>query len=248
MKPWEKPKSGKGWDKTRSDFNEYYTTYEQCEQVLGSLKKLGFLDKFKKICCPCDGDQSNIVKWLQNNTNAEIVHFNYLDCNSQKARQIMMRCGCVITNQPFAMKSWKPLFWFLHNSQIPYFIWGPLPTSRDEFRYHLDYIFSVKCNSEYLRPNGELVFVGITTFYTNFDVPYPDYEYEPAKEDQWYRGLPMYDKVRNVPKNYYGWFYAPFSILFYLKHYDINRERSGDRDHGKYVRLCVRRRKEDGDT
>ena len=65
-------------NKQKNSFNEFYTTYENADEILGALKEQGFLDDIKTICCPCDGAHSNIVKWLQNNTKAKIVYFDYL--------------------------------------------------------------------------------------------------------------------------------------------------------------------------
>lgn len=236
MKPWEISQT------KNSSFNEFYTTYEQCDTVLGEIKRLGFLDSFKTICCPCDGAHSNIVKWLQNNTKAKIVYFDYLDCNSSKARQMMLKCGCVITNPPYDRKIWIPFFMFLHESKIPYFIWGSMPSNTSKSTYNLDYLFYIKTDNCFERPDGKIAQVNLTCFYTNFDVPYPDYEYEPAEKAQFYKGIPLYDHARNVPKDYMGWFLAPFSMLKYLKHYDIDEKLSKEGGHGKYIRFCLRRK------
>ena len=230
---------------SRTDgFNEFYTTYEQCEEVLGYLKSLGLLNK-KSICCPCDGEHSNIVKWLKANTKAKIVYFDYLDCNSAKARQQMLKCGCVITNPPFDNNEWMPLFNFCKQYKLAYFLWG----SPHNFNYNLDYICVVPSHKlecwDYDLPKG-VVKPASTLFYTNFEVPYIDYDYSPAKSDQYYKGIPVYDYIKNVPKNYYDWMYVPITFTRYIKHYEIDVNRTKDSPTGKYIRICIRRKNKHG--
>jgi hypothetical protein len=232
-------------NKQKNSFNEFYTTYENADEVLGALKEQGFLDDIKTICCPCDGAHSNIVKWLQNNTKAKIVYFDYLDVNSVRARKKMLQCGCVITNPPFSADISVPFLKFLKSNKIPYLIWGPLLMPINCF----DYLFTAKKKRGamarlFKRPDGSMTIVSNHVYYTNFDVDYPDYNYEPPKVEQFYDGIPFYDSYKNIPKDYYGWFYAPMSARFVIKHYDIDLKRSKKSISNRFCRLCMRRRKE----
>ena len=91
------------------NFNEFYTLYEEAEIVLRPI-----FDKFKdkRICCPCDSDDSNIVKWLKDN-GCDVINFSNLDVNSEEARTIMQECDFVITNPPFSLKIFIPFIKYL---------------------------------------------------------------------------------------------------------------------------------------
>lgn len=119
QKPWTRVSARSD----REDFNEYYTLYEQCDIQLRDI--IDLLRPFKTICCPCDSEKSNIVKWLQDNTEAEIIYFDDLDINSEEAREIMSSCDCVITNPPYESKHFIPFFLWLNDNNIEYYIWGP---------------------------------------------------------------------------------------------------------------------------
>lgn len=226
------------------DFNEFYTTYDQCELYFSHLKKTGQLDNIKSICCPCDGANSNIVKWLKANTKAKIVYFDYLDCNSQKARQQMLKCGCVITNPPFESKHWTPLFEFLRGAKLKYLIFGTfLQTGHLRHIKDFDCVYQSPYKEAYdfIRPDGTLSAVHIF-LYTNFNYPEDTYEYKPVEKVQYYRGIPVFDKVANVPKDYNDWFYAPLNILCFIRNRDYSYERTLATVPGKYVRVCIRRK------
>lgn len=51
--------------------DEFYTLYEECELIFRPIVK-DLMNK--KIHCPADSEDSNIVKWLKENTNS----LNYL--------------------------------------------------------------------------------------------------------------------------------------------------------------------------
>lgn len=222
-------------------FDEYYTPYDQVELFLGELRDSGQFKDIKSICCPCDGARSNIVKWLQKNTSAKIVFFDYLDCNSSKARQKMLQCGCVITNPPFSSSSFTHFFAFLLENNLKYFIWGPyLQNGHLRHFIRLDKVRDFSENFD--RPDGSQLGVH-GSVYSNFLLSKKDYSYEPAKTQQFFKGIPVFDFSKNVPKDYFGWMYVPQSFLTCLDSFDYDRVRSFKGVDGKYVRICVRRRK-----
>ena len=70
---------------------------------------------------------------------------------------------------------------------------------------------------EYNRPDGTKKRVAITSYYTTYKVPIYDYKYKPAKEEQYYNKIPVYDRVNNIPPNYMDWMYVPITSLHYLQ-------------------------------
>lgn len=125
----------KAWEKDRKDknFNEFYTLYEECELIFRPL--VDMLQNLH-IHCPCDDEDSNIVKWLKKNTNSYITFSGLpdVDMNSQEAKELMLEADMVITNPPFSMKHWRPFFIWLNDVYVneyhkDYFIFGPLPIS-----------------------------------------------------------------------------------------------------------------------
>ena len=75
----------KKWEKKlpsmQPNFNEFYTLYESCELIFRDL--IPIINEQTKpkndqltVCCPCDSEKSNIVKWLQTNTDWKITYFD----------------------------------------------------------------------------------------------------------------------------------------------------------------------------
>lgn len=190
-KQWEKCIDSK----TNPMFNEFYTTYEQAEAVLRPMLK--HFDG-KRVCCPCDGAESNIVKWLLENTNCDVTFFDYLDFNSEEARSIMNRCDVIITNPPFSMKHFKPFAHWLIDNKKDCLIWGPF-TSETKILNNLYTYTPRKCNIwKYAKPSGEFK-VARTAFYTTFKPEWRPNTCKVYAEDKLYRwiaetGITNYDK------------------------------------------------------
>ena len=231
MKAWEK-------DKNDPTFNEFYTLYEQAELVLGQLKE-HFMNK--RIVCPCDTEESNIVKWLRDNTNSEVIASS-IDVNSEEARELMLTADMIITNPPFSLKVFTPFLKWLYNSNKDYLIWGPLLicSGRSLGLYpYIKYIYMPTERNTYMydRPDG-LKKPASTVFYTSIDVPYLDYDYKPAKEQEFFEGIPVFNRTRNIPKDYYDWMWVPVTALQRIKYYEISKA-SGPNGH--FIRLLIRR-------
>ena len=79
-------------------FQEAYSTKEMCDEALTPLLK--YLQD-KKICCPCDSNESAIVKWLLENTNSGIINFCTKDITKKPAQDIMKKCDLIVTDPPF---------------------------------------------------------------------------------------------------------------------------------------------------
>ena len=233
MKPWEK-------NKNNPTFNEFYTLYEQAEQVLSPLKE-HFMNK--RIVCPCDTEESNIVKWLRDNTNSEVIASS-IDVNSKEARELMLTADIIVTNPPFSLNVFSSFFKWLYDNNKDYLIWGPLLLCNNKSLGCVPYIkyiyIPIKCNVyTYARPDGSEK-TAATTFYTSIDVPYLNYDYKPAKEQEFFEGIPVFNRTQNIPKDYYDWMWVPATAIRMIKYYEV--QKSGA-PNNHFVRLLIRRKK-----
>lgn len=244
-KPFEK-------DSNSDTFNEFYTLYESCELIFRDL--LPIINEQTKtknntltVCCPCDSEKSNIVKWLQDNTYWNIIYFGDKDVNSEEARNIMLEADVIITNPPFSMRVWKPFMTWLITNKKNFFIFGPLLQTNSfklaKLVYGHSYIYTVKNHKsnmwEYNTINDGRQYAA-TIYYTSYNVPYLDYDYKESKQPiELYEGIPVYNKTKNIPKNYKGWMYVPVTSVSYIKDFELNDTKKGV--PGKHVRYCIRR-------
>ena len=240
----------KPWLKNSNDplFNELYTTREQCEiifdEMIPIINEQTNKDKIS-VCCPCDGEQSEIPKYLAEHTNWSIDYFGDLDMNSEEARERMLNADVIITNPPFRLREWRPFVEWLMTNKKHFFIWGPLLTSSNLLKYVAEHAY-IYLNKEhkhnvwmYDLPDGSQK-PAITFFYTSYKVTKVEYKYEPAKKEQYYEGIPVYDKLNNIPPDYMDWMYVTCTSLSYLQPFEVDDTKL--RVPGKYVRVCVRRR------
>ena len=244
----------KPWERGYKDptFNEFYTLYESCELIFRDL--IPIINEQTKtkndkltVCCPCDSEKSNIVKWLQDNTDWKIIYFGDKDVNGEEARAIMLEADVIITNPPFSMNLWKPFMTWLIENKRNFFIFGPILKSDSKklakLVYKHSYLYTVKNNKSNVWEYDTLTSgrkYASTLFYTSYDVPYLEYEYkEPTKPIETYEGIPVFDYTRNIPKDYYDWMYVPCTSLKYIKHFELDDTKIGV--PGKYTRLCIRR-------
>lgn len=245
-KPWEKIGS---IDQT---FDEFYTLYESCELIFRDL--LPIINEQTKtknnqltVCCPCDSEKSNIVKWLQDNTDWNIIYFGDKDVNSEEARDIMLEADVIITNPPFSMRVWRPFMTWLIANTKNFFIFGPImqtgSTKFVKFICEHSYIYKVpshKTNAWEYNTLASGNQYARTLFYTSYDVPYLDYKYkEPTEPIETYEGIPVFNKTKNIPKDYKGWMYVPCTSITYIKEFELDDTKNGV--PGKFSRYCIRR-------
>lgn len=112
-----------------SEDDEYYTSYKDVDNELSR-----YIEYFngKNIYCPCDSKESNIVKWLQDNTTANITYSNdnfFNHANLFKASDI------IITNPPFSF--FKSAFEFFRSYEKDMFLICPLNSIRNSFLNNL---------------------------------------------------------------------------------------------------------------
>lgn len=243
----------KPWEKNSKDptFNEFYTLYESCELIFRDL--LPIINEQTKtksnkltVCCPCDSEKSNIVKWLQNNTDWNIIYFGDKDVNSEEARAIMLKADVIITNPPFSMDIWIPFMTWLIENKKNFFVFGPILTTSQTITklvHEHSYTYKVKSHKSHWWEYDTISSgrqCSITLYYTSYDVPYMDYEYkEPSEPVELYEGIPVFNKTRNIPKDYTGWMYVPCTSIEYIKDFEINDTKKGV--PGKFNRYCIRR-------
>lgn len=242
----------KPWLKNSNDplFNEFYTTRDQCEiifnEMIPIINEQTHKDKIS-VCCPCDGEQSEIPKYLFEHTNWSIDYFGDLDVNSKEARERMLNADVIITNPPFKMSEWRPFVEWLITNKKRFFIWGPLisQSSQKTLKLILDHgmIYRPKGHKAnvwlYNCPNNKQK-AAKTFFYTSYKVPIYDYKYKHVDEVQYYNNLPVYDKLHNIPPNYMDWMYVTATSISYLQPFEIDITKRGV--PGKYIRFCIKRR------
>jgi len=149
----------------------------------------------------------------------------------------------IVTNPPFSSKVFSPFFKWLYDNNKDYLVWGPVLVcnGRSLGLYpYIKYIYNpIKGNVvyRYARPDGSKKQAS-TVFYTSIDVPYLDYDYKPAKEQEFFEGIPVFNKTRNIPKDYYDWMWVPVTSMSWIKYYEISK--SGG-PNGHFTRLLIRR-------
>lgn len=241
------------WEKTSKNplFNEFYTTRETCEIIFSEMIDIineQSNNKQLKVCCPCDSEKSEIPKYLIEHTNWEVDYFSDLDVNGEEARNIMLEADIIITNPPFDIKIWRPFVKWLIENKKQFFIFGPILQSGSRKLLKLisenSYIFSPnKCRSNmytYNRPDGSQKYAA-TIFYTSYKVSHLDYTYRKSKEPiETYNGVPVYNRLNNIPKDYMDWMYVPITSLHYLQPFEMDETKP--KVPGKYVRIYLRRK------
>lgn len=245
MKPWQK-------NSNNPLFNEFYTTREQCkiifDEMIPIINEQTNKDKIN-VCCPCDDEQSEIPKYLAEHTNWSIDYFGDLDINSKEARERMFNADVIITNPPFKMSEWRPFVEWLITNKKQFFIFGPILMSRSKKLLKLvtdnTTWFRPRTSKSnmynYKRPDGSKQRVATTIFYTTYKVQIYEYKYKPIDNVQYFNGIPIYDRVNNIPLDYTGWMYVPVTSIAYLQPCEIDDTINSDIPN-KFVRVCVRRK------
>lgn len=173
-------------------FNECYTRYEDVNSRLPYYKK--YIEG-KKVYCPCDSEESNIVKWLKENVDCEVLYQYEKDFNSEEIRKEMLKCDVIITNPPFEMKHLRPFVNFLIENNLDFILWGSEYNGTLYFNYAHAFDSSANGRHIYDTPKGEkLVF---TRIYSSFPVKHsftiPEEKRHPIDYMPWTQ-LFFYDK------------------------------------------------------
>lgn len=156
------------WKKSINDdsFNELYTLPEEAKKFLDPYKK--YLEG-KKIYCPCDSEDSAIVKYLKNNVNCEVFYQWKKDFNSEEIRAEMLKCDVIVTNPPFRMKELRPLVNFILENHLDFIFWGSNYNATLYFNIAHQYDFQRANQHPYLNNKGEIKYAP-SRLYSSFPV------------------------------------------------------------------------------
>ena len=149
-----------------NNFNELYTLPEEAEKFLEPYKK--YLEG-KKIYCPCDSEESAIVKYLKNNVDCEVFYQYKKDFNSEEIRAEMLKCDVIVTNPPFRMRELRPLVNFILENNLDFILWGSTYNSTLYFNIAHQYDFQRANMHPYLNDKGEIKYAP-SRLYSSFPV------------------------------------------------------------------------------
>lgn len=147
-------------------FNELYTLPEEAKKFLDPYKK--YLEG-KKIYCPCDSENSAIVKYLKNNVDCEVFYQYEKDFNSEEIRAEMLKCDVIVTNPPFRMKELRPLVEFILENNLDFILWGSTCNACFYFNIAHQYDFKRSPMHPYLNNKGEIKYAP-SRLYSSFPV------------------------------------------------------------------------------
>lgn len=207
MKPWEK--NGKGLT-----FNEFYTLYEEADKFLTPY--LEHINKAKIIYCPCDSEESNIVKWLKEHCTAKIEYQHEKDFNSDEVRAEMLKTDIVITNPPFSSKQLNPFVRWLLDNNKDFILWCPNDGRFFNEVYYFD--FQKQNMHPYITKQGEV-------------------KYAMSRVMSTFRVLHNFK-----PKKEYDTSYMPYTALWYFNKDDYMLLDGNVSKNGDYYRCALRRR------
>ena len=227
--------------KYRND--EYYTPKETVELIFEKLIGYEFI-KDKIIYCPCDGEQSEFVKYLKENKDKlNYKDFWYTSDDFNTHVDLIKNADLVITNPPFSkirkeyfplMKKYAKNYFFFH-SPINLYMY----LKEDVFLYRSDYNYYVVSFDDIRKPvraTKDQVYVN-TIFISNFKCnqlhkhrfPKKTYtELYKDKEPVWYKindneKILNIDKITDIPIDYNEPMLVPITILYdyFKQHFDV---------------------------
>lgn len=252
--------------KYRND--EYYTPKETVEFIFEKLIGYEFI-KDKIIYCPCDGEQSEFVKYLKENKDKlKYKDFWYTSDDFNTHIDLIKNADLVITNPPFSkirkeyfplMKKYAKNYLFFHTP-----INLPIYLKEDVFIYRSDHNLYVVPFDDIRKPargTKNKVYIN-TIFVSSFKCnqlrkhrfPQKTYaELYKDKEPVWFEindneKILNIDKITDIPIDYNEPMFVPVTILYdYFKQYfditELNIKRPLIRvsdGRGRYARILVK--------
>lgn len=206
------------WKKSINDesFNELYTLPEEAKKFLDPYRK--YLEG-KKIYCPCDSEDSAIVKYLKNNVNCEVFYQWEKDFNSEEIRKEMLKCDVIVTNPPFRMKELRPLVNFILENNLDFIFWGSNYNATLYFNIAHQYDFQRANQHPYLNSKGEI-------------------KYAPSRL---YSSFPVKHEFKMRKDHHLD--YLPYTSLFFFDKDDYEFVgRAKQRDPKDFVRFILRKK------
>ena len=238
---------------SKNKMDEYYTTKETVEFIFEKLIGYEFI-KDKIIYCPCDGEQSEFVKYLKEKKDElKYKDFWYTSDDFNTHIDLIKNADIVITNPPFSkirkeyfplMKKYAKNYLFFHSTINLY-----MYQNEDVFLYRSDYNDYVVPFDDIrvpVRGTKDKVYIS-TIFVSSFKcnqlskhhIPKKTYEelYK-DKDPVWFQlndneKYLNIDKITDIPIDYNEPMLVPVTILYdYFKQYfditEFNIKRSID--------------------
>lgn len=223
--------------------DEYYTPKETVEFIFEKLIGYEFI-KDKIIYCPCDGEQSEFVKYLKENKDKlNYKDFWYTSDDFNTHIDLIKNADIVITNPPFSkirkeyfplMKKYAKNYFFFHT---PINLYAYI--NEDVFLYRSDhnyYVVPFDDIRKLVRGTENNVYVS-TIFVSSFKCNqlhkhhFPKKTYDELykdKEPVWFQindneKILNIDKISDIPIDYNGQMLVPITILYdyFKQHFDI---------------------------
>ena len=238
---------------SKNKMDEYYTPKETVEFIFEKLIGYEFI-KDKIIYCPCDGEQSEFVKYLKEKKDElKYKDFWYTSDDFNTHIDLIKNADLVITNPPFSkirkeyfplMKKYAKNYLFFHSSINLYmYIKEAVFLYRS---YYNDYVVPFDDIHVPVRGTKDRVYIStilVSSFKCNqlYKHHIPKKTYEELYKDKdpvWFQlndneKYLNIDKITDIPIDYNEPMLVPVTILYdYFKHYfditEFNIKRSID--------------------
>lgn len=223
-----------GLSKNKND--EYYTLRETVEYVFEKVIGYDFL-KNKIIYCPCDGEESEFVKYLKEKKyEINYKDFWYTSDDYNTHIDLIQQADLVITNPPFSkirkeyfplMKKYAKNYFFFHTTTTL-----DLYQNEDVFMYRSNYEIykaGVGCTKDQVFVST--IFVSSFKCNQTFNHHFPKKKYNELykdKEPVWAKiddreKILCIDKITDIPIDYDGLMLVPITILYdyFKQHFDV---------------------------
>jgi hypothetical protein len=247
----------------RNAYDEYYTTKEHVELIFEYYIPKGYL-KDKIVYSFCDSEESEFVKYIKaHKDELQYKEYIYTSDDYNTHYDVFEKCDVIITNPPFSKLN-KEIIPILNKCKKKFFILGSWLGMHNYYRLFEDK--SVK----YIRPKRNVLVAYIcpdiikqkaipTLYITNIE-EVKNYFKEPkfnGNNDAYIMCqindteiVRNYDKINDIPLNYYEPILVPLTILF-----EHNRQYFNILDNrvkywhyfdnkSRYVRYLVQRKKD----
>lgn len=227
------------YSRTKQKYDEYYTQRNEVEDIFEKVIGYDFL-KDKIIYCPCDGEESEFVKYLKEKKDTiKYKQLIYTSDDFNTHIDLIETADLVITNPPFSKvrQEYFPLmlkhakyFFFFHST-------GPMYIYKDFnvklYKQNKHYKFNTPYTENYKVTELNINHIYVTNFDCNilwnhtpiskkYDEIFKDKEPVYAKIDSGDSYLCV-DKLLDIPVDYDKPIFVPITILFdyYKQYFDI---------------------------
>lgn len=156
--------------------DEYYTTKEEVEYIFTQIIDNKQLEN-KIIYCPCDGDESEFTKWIEEHKDEyKLKEFLNTSDDFNKHLDIFENADIVITNPPFS-KIYTQLLPIIKQTNCKFFLFGSQMSIYNYIKFCCTFIRRprIKFNTPFVnkKTNDYYVEVDGTIYMTNLIVNKP---------------------------------------------------------------------------